>query len=149
MTVPDDIEARILEKAEYVEEAITVLAEKQSLDRATYRDSREQQAIVEREFQTAIEACIDIAGLLLRALDETMPETYAKRFPLLEEHDILSPETSERMRKAAGFRNILVHRYGDDIENETVYEHLQTELEWPVQYLREIRDALNESADPC
>ena len=74
MTAPDDIEARILEKAEYVEEAITVLAEKQSLDRATYRDSREQQAIVEREFQTAIEACIDIAGLLLRALDVTRLE---------------------------------------------------------------------------
>lgn len=149
MTVPADIEARILDKAEYVEEALTILAEKQSIDRETYQSSREQRAIVEREFQTAIEACIDIAGLLLRALDVPMPETYAQRFPLLEEHDILSPETSERMRKAAGFRNILVHRYGDAIENETVYEHLQTELEWLVRYLRETRDLLNGSAEPC
>lgn len=148
MTVPAEIETRILEKAEYVEKAITILAKKQSLDRETYRDSREQQAIVEREFQTGIEACIDIAGLLLRALDVTMPETYAKRFPLLEEHDVLSSKTSERMRKAAGFRNILVHRYGDDIESETVYEHLQTELKWLVRYLHEIRDVLNESSDP-
>ena len=31
----------ILEKAEYVEGAITILAEKQSLTRETYRDSRE------------------------------------------------------------------------------------------------------------
>ena len=149
MTVPADVEARILDKAEYVEEALTVLAEKQSIDRETYQNSREQRAIVEREFQTAIEACIDIAGLLLGAFDVTIPETYAQRFPLLEEHDILSPETSERMRKAAGFRNILVHRYGDNIENETVYKHLQTELEWLVRYLREIRDLLNGSVDPC
>lgn len=147
MTIPADIEARILEKAEYVEEAITILAEKQSLTRETYRDSREQQAIVEREFQTAIEACIDIAGLLLRALDVTMPDTYAQRFPLLAELDVLSPETSDRMRKTAGFRNILVHQYGDAIENETVYEHLQTELEWLVRYLHEIRDVLSEPAD--
>lgn len=41
MTIPADIEARILEKAEYVEEAITILVEKQSLTRETYRDSRE------------------------------------------------------------------------------------------------------------
>jgi uncharacterized protein YutE (UPF0331/DUF86 family) len=117
MTIPADIEARILDKAEYVEEALTILSEKQALDRTTYQENREQQAIVEREFQTAIEACIDIAGLLLRALDKTMPETYAERFSLLEDHGVLSSETSEQMRKAAGFRNILVHRYGDEIEN--------------------------------
>lgn len=149
MTVPADIEARILDKAEYVKEALTVLAKKQSIDQEAYQNSREQQAIVEREFQTAIEACIDIAGLLLRALDATMPETYAERFALLEQHGVLSSDTSNRMRKAAGFRNILVHRYGDTIENETVYHHLQTELEWLVQYLSEIRDLLNKSAGSC
>jgi len=63
MTVSDDIEARILEKAGHVEDAVSVLAEKQELDPETYRTDREQRAIVEREFQTAIEACIDIAGL--------------------------------------------------------------------------------------
>lgn len=145
MTIPADIEARILDKAEYVEEALTILSEKQALDRTTYQENREQQAIVEREFQTAIEACIDIAGLLIRALDETMPETYAERFSLLEDHDVLSSETSEQMRKAAGFRNILVHRYGEEIENEKVYEHLQTELQWLVRYLREIRTILDKS----
>ncbi|MXR50445.1 DUF86 domain-containing protein [Halovenus sp. WSH3] len=96
-----------------------------------------------------MEACIDIAGLVLRALDATMPATYAERFSVLEQQDVLSSDTSDRMRKAAGFRNILVHRYGDTIENETVYEHLQTELEWLIRYLREIRDLLDESAEPC
>lgn len=64
MTVPDDIEARILEKAGHVEDAVSVLAEKRELDPETYRTDREQRAVVEREFQTAIEACIDIAELL-------------------------------------------------------------------------------------
>jgi len=143
VTVPDDIETRILDKAEHLEEAVTVLSEKQSLDRETYRTDREQRAIVEREFQTAIEACIDIAGLLLRAADEPMPETYAKRFPVLEERGVLTPDTSERMQKAAGFRNVLVHRYGDEIDDAKVYQHLQTKLPWLVRFLREVRDFLD------
>lgn len=96
MTVPEDTERRILHNATYVEEALTVLSRKQSLSPDAYRNDREQRAIVEREFQTAIEACLDIAGLVLTATDEQMPETYAGRFRRLEELGIISPETSER-----------------------------------------------------
>jgi uncharacterized protein YutE (UPF0331/DUF86 family) len=144
VTVPDDVESRIVDRAEYVEEALSVLADKQSLDRETYRTDREQRAIVEREFQTAIEACIDIAGLLLRTTSTDTPDTYADRFSALEKEDVLSPETSDRMRSAAGFRNVLTHQYGDDIDDALVYEHLQTELEWIVAFLREVRTVLDE-----
>lgn len=67
MRISDDAEQRILDKAEYVEAAVSVLARKQELDEAAYRDDREHRAVVEREFQTSIEACIDIAGVLLSA----------------------------------------------------------------------------------
>lgn len=142
MTVPDDVESRIVDKAEYVEEALTVLSQKQNLDEETYTDDREQRAIVEREFQTAIEACIDIAGLILRTEDAAMPETNAGRFGALAEEGVLSAETASRMQKAAGFRNILTHRYGNEIDDAEVYRHLQNELEWLVIYLREIREFL-------
>ena len=144
MTVPDEVESRIVDKAEYVEGALTVLSQKQDLDEETYTTNREQRAIVEREFQTAIEACIDIAGLILRAEDAGMPETNAGRFVALEEAGVLSAETASRMQKAAGFRNILTHRYGNEIDDTEVYRHLQNELEWLVTYLREIREFLGE-----
>lgn len=144
MTVPEDTERRILHKATYVEEALTVLSRKQSLSPDAYRNDREQRAIVEREFQTAIEACLDIAGLVLTATDEPMPETYAGRFRRLEELGIVSPETSEKMRGAAGFRNVLAHNYGDDLDHDVVYNHLQNQLEWFVRFLTEIRDYLTE-----
>lgn len=60
-----DAETRILEKVEYIEEAVTVLASKQSLELKTYLNNREERAVVEREFQTALEACIDIAELII------------------------------------------------------------------------------------
>lgn len=147
MSVPDDVESTVLDKVEYVEGALTVLVEKQELDEQTYRTDREQRAIVEREFQTAIEACLDIAGLIVSALDAEMPDTYAERFVVLESAGVLTPETAERMRSAAGFRNVLTHQYGTDIDDAQVYEHLQTELTVIVKYLREIKTALDDSPE--
>ncbi|WP_312911774.1 type VII toxin-antitoxin system HepT family RNase toxin [Natronosalvus caseinilyticus] len=146
MNVSPQDEIRILEKAAYIEEAVTVLARKQSLDAKAYQDDREERAIVEREFQTTIEACIDIAGILIVAADAPMPETYAGRFASLHELDVLSHETSERMRQAAGFRNVLAHNYGTDIDDMVVYQHLQSELEWFVRYLHEIKATLENTS---
>lgn len=143
MSIDDDAEARILDKVAYVEEAVTVLVQKRALDETTYLDDREQRAIVEREFQTAIEACLDIAGILIAQAGEPMPETNTERFGVLEEVGVLSPEVADRMRTAAGFRNVLAHTYGDDVDDELVYRHLQTELEWLVRYLREVREFLD------
>ena len=52
---------RILEKAEYVSEAVSALTEKRdSLSFEEYAERCEARDVVEREFQTAIEACLDI-----------------------------------------------------------------------------------------
>jgi uncharacterized protein YutE (UPF0331/DUF86 family) len=72
-----------------------------------------------------------------------MPPTNAERFERLESLGALSTETSDRMQKAAGFRNVLAHKYGDEIDNEEVYSHLQNELKWLVAYLREVREFLD------
>ena len=111
MEVYDEKEARLVEKPLYVEAAAGVLARKQSLDAETDRTDREQRAIVEREFLTTIQACINGAGLLIATSDEAMPETNAERFEILHELGVLSGETVERMRSAAGFRNVLAHEY--------------------------------------
>lgn len=142
MTVDDETESRILQKAEYVAEAVAVLARKQSLELETYLDDREQRSIVEREFQTAIEACIDIAELLIVAGDVEMPETNAEKFTVLNELEILTDETAEQLRIAAGFRNVLAHNYGHDIDDIQVYDHLQSDLYWFPRYLREVREHL-------
>jgi len=142
--VSDEDEARILEKAIYIEESVEILSDKQSLDQAVYRSDREQRAIVEREFQTTIEACIDIAGICIAASENPMPETNAGRFKTLEKQGICSPQVATQMQAAAGFRNILAHNYGTDIDDMVVYHHLQNELRWIVEFLREIRAALDD-----
>ena len=143
MTVDEETETRILDKAEHVEQSVTFLSQKQGLDRQEYLSDWEQQAIVERTFQTAIEACIDIAELLIKDSDRPVPSANAERFAILAEIDILTPETAEQMQKAAGFRNILAHNYGHDIDDETVYVHLQDDVHWVPAFLGEIRSYLD------
>lgn len=142
MSLDEETEERILEKATFVEEAVEVLVRKRSLSASEYRSNREQRAIVEREFQTAIEACIDIAELLLKARGVSMPETTLEKFHRLGGVGVLSGPTTERMKEAAGFRNVLAHQYGQDIDDAQVYLSLQEDLGWFTAYLREVREQL-------
>jgi uncharacterized protein YutE (UPF0331/DUF86 family) len=138
----EETEARIVEKVEYIEEAVTVLSRKQSLEKVAYLENREQRSIVEREFQTALEACIDIAELLLKSLSNTVPETNAEKFAQLGRIEILSADTAEAMQEAARFRNVLAHTYGFDLDNEQIYRHLQSDLHWFPTFLTEVRSTL-------
>ena len=135
----DEIEERILEKVEYVDEATTVLSRKRDLSRDAYETDREQRDIVEREFQTAIEACIDVARLVIRDRDEEVPPTNADAFALLAAQGVLSDGTGQQMQAAAGFRNVLAHKYGGEIDDALVYDHLQHDLQWFPAFLTEIR----------
>jgi len=121
---------------------VTVLSRKQSLEKAAYLGDREQRSIVEREFQTALEACIDIADLLLKAASRGVPDTNAETFARLG-GDLLSEETAEAMQEAARFRNVLAHTYGHDIDDERVYRHLQENLHWFPTFVREVREVLD------
>ena len=47
------------------------------------------------------------------------------------------------MAQAAGFRNVLSHRYGDEIDDEDVYNFLQEELPLFHAYLGQVRDYLD------
>jgi uncharacterized protein YutE (UPF0331/DUF86 family) len=97
--------------------------------------------VVEREFETAIEACIVIGELLLAADD--VPETNADVFRALGEHGIIDDDLADRMTRAAGFRNVLSHQYGNRIDDEDVYNFLQNELPLFQAYLEAVREVLD------
>lgn len=139
-------ERRLLEKAGYVTEAVEILVDKrEALTFDEYTNSREQRDIVEREFETAIEAAIDIGTMLLRARNHPAPQTNAEIFHTLHDEDILKAETARRMARAAGFRNILAHKYGNEIDDEDVFNALQTDLPVFRDFLSQVRATFPES----
>jgi uncharacterized protein YutE (UPF0331/DUF86 family) len=134
---------RIVQKASYVRDAVEVLASKRdSLTFEEYRDRRQERDVVEREFQTAIEACIDIGEMLLRSHGGAIPDTNAAIFRELASSGTITDETADRMARAAGLRNVLSHQYGTDIDDRDVFNSLQNQLDAFSEYLSEVRSQI-------
>ena len=73
---------------------------------------------VKYTFVTAIEACIDVAQHICSAAGWGPPADNGDAMRLLGSHDVLTPDMADALRKAVGFRNVLVHEYvqvSDDI----------------------------------
>lgn len=136
-------ERRIIEKAEYVGDAVKIpVRKRESLSFEEYRTQREQRDVVEREFETAIEACIDIGKMILKSGDVDILHTNTQVFHELGTQGVLDTKTARKMAQAAGFRNVLSHRYGNEIDDEDVYNFLQEDLPLFHDYLDQVRDFL-------
>jgi len=59
----------------------------------------------------AIEACIEIAQHICSAQGWGPPADNGDAMNVLGRHGVLTAELSDAMRKAVGFRNVLVHEY--------------------------------------
>lgn len=132
----------VVEKAEYVDECLELLARKQSVSREQYRSSPETRDVVERRFEKATTACLDIARILLKDIDGRAPESNAAAMKRLQEVGVLSADLTDEMAQAALFRNVLAHEYGDVLDHDIVYEALQ-DLDRYRRFLHEVRDYLD------
>ena len=62
-------------------------------------------------FVTAIEGCVDIAQHLAASESWGAPGTNADAVRVLGRHGVLDPALADRLGRAVGFRNVLVHDY--------------------------------------
>lgn len=79
---------------------------------------------MERNFEVAIQCCIDIAQRIIALEGAPTPADYYSAFITLGELDILPGEKAKKIAPLAGLRNILVHQYLD-VRWQVVYEYLQ------------------------
>ncbi|MGQ0652351.1 MAG: type VII toxin-antitoxin system HepT family RNase toxin [Betaproteobacteria bacterium] len=61
----------------------------------------------------AIQACIDLAVHACSHDSLGVPDGPARAFALLGEHGIIPADLAARLSRAAGLRNLIVHRYTD------------------------------------
>lgn len=76
------------------------------------RDVREER-FVEHTLQIAIQAALDVASHIVSEERMGEPRTNRELFALLERAGLVPAELSTKLQPMAGFRNILVHGYGD------------------------------------
>lgn len=76
-------------------------------------------------FVTAIEACVDVAQHICATEGWGPPADNGDAVRLLGVHGVLAAELATSMRKAVGFRNVLVHDY-IDVDDEIVVDRLKS-----------------------
>ena len=105
------------------------------------QDDPVQRGFLQHTLQTAIQAALDVASIIVSAHRLGEPRTNAELFRLLVANGWLPAHTDQPLRRIAGFRNILVHRYVDvdPAIVRSVIEHHLGDLQ---EFARSIRDKL-------
>ena len=82
------------------------------------------QDILARNLEVAIQNCIDIA-LHLCAAHGSVPATASEAFAVLARIGLLEVGLAQRLQRAVGFRNVLVHEY-TEVDWKIVMQVLRT-----------------------
>lgn len=77
--------------------------------------------------ERAVQACIDIAHIIIAQNNYSLPATYKQSFEILAREKIIDKDMSAIMVKMVGFRNVAAHTYQEintDILHSIVIHHL-------------------------
>lgn len=117
----NDIIKRYIERLEVY---LSHLEETKKISEKDFLIDWRTQDIVLRNFQVAVEACMDIGSHIISELNLRVPETYVQIVESLVENKILPKDFGEVFKEFVKFRNIIVHDYLC-IDMEKVYKNLQ------------------------
>jgi uncharacterized protein YutE (UPF0331/DUF86 family) len=91
---------------------VTCLRELRTLARPDAIDSDvRERRFIEHTLQLAIQACQDVASHIVSDEHLGEPRTNQELFRLLDAAGWLDGDVAEALRRAVGFRNVLVHGY--------------------------------------
>ncbi|UFU02938.1 DUF86 domain-containing protein [Ruania suaedae] len=111
---------------------------------ASAEQSRREDAMwmpgVKYSFVTMIESCVDVAQHVCAASGWGPPADNGDAMRLLGVHGVLEVDLASSMRRAVGFRNVLVHEYVE-VDDAIVVARL-TDLEPIRQFVAQVADLL-------
>lgn len=100
-----------------------------------------KKGALERYLQLSIEACVDIAEMIISDQRLTTPQTATESIEILGNEGILESAFSKEFAKAVGFRNILIHDYVK-IDYQIVLANLKNNLSDFHRFIKEILEFL-------
>ena len=101
----------IMAKAAAVKRHLNRIEVKSATDLKTFVRDLDRQESVLFNLQMAVQNCIDIAAHIISEEGLGVPGSTNEMFYLLEENNYIDVETTEKLVKAVGFRNLVVHEY--------------------------------------
>lgn len=134
------ISDKISEISKYIEE----LSEIVPTDYDSYIGNSRDQAACERFFEKIVEACVDLAFIIIKYKKLDVPKGDKEAFKILEKNKIIPSDLTRKLSEAKGMRNILAHEYGK-VNDQLVYEAVHDELTSDVEeFLNQIEKLIAE-----
>jgi len=127
----------ILAKAGSVKRHLNRIFEKRNTDLKTFLNDIDIQESILFNIQMAVQNCIDIAAHIISDEGLGVPGSTNEMFYLLEENGYLDNEITEKIVKAVGLRNLVVHEYSK-IDLDRIFEVAQKDITDLNEYLRSI-----------
>lgn len=132
----------ILAKAGSVKKHLSRIIKKRDTDLNTFLKDIDRQESILFNLQMAVQNCIDIAAHIVSEEGFGVPGSTNEMFYSLEENGYLGSELTEKMVKAVGFRNLIVHEY-TKIELEQVFEISREDINDFNEYIKSIFNKLH------
>ncbi len=101
----------VLHKLESLRRCISRVQDKTPSSLDLLVDDLDLQDIIVLNLERAIQICVDIGLHIISDSETPVPETMADTFKTLQNIGYLDASIAERMIKAVGFRNTIVHAY--------------------------------------
>jgi uncharacterized protein YutE (UPF0331/DUF86 family) len=122
------VEPRVVsQKLESLRRCVQRIVEKTPSTPQILESNFDLQDIISVNLERAVQQCVDIAAHILADFDDVSGQSAASLFHDLALKGFVSTEIADKLSRAAGFRNLLVHRYAT-IDWKRVFESLQREV---------------------
>ncbi len=113
----------------YIEESLRSLERFKGVSLEEFHSNSDNFRIAFYDLHRAIEAVMDIGSHILSRIPGARPSSYKDIPRLLEKHKMIPNDFAlNQLTKMAGYRNRMVHFYGE-ISEEEIYHIIQEELE--------------------
>jgi len=129
---------KVSRKIAILERALNYLKSRADVTPEQIEENYELRSALERNFQIAIEAALDIGEMIIAEEGLPRPEEYRGVFLELGRASILSREFAEKIAPMAGFGNILVHQY-DVVDPERLCDFLKDRLSDLEEFIKYVR----------
>ena len=111
----------ILAKAGSIRRNLKRISQKGGVDLETFLADVDRQDVISFNLHLAIENCTDLAAHIISEEGLGVPGSSSEMFYMLEENGYLRPQLTEKIIKAVGLRNLIVHEY-DKIDLKRLFE---------------------------
>lgn len=117
----------IRDKVKEIIDSVNLVGDNLPQDLENFVHSRLIKDGLYKNIEFAIENVIDVCNIINSDLDLGTPETEDSVIEHLKNHKIFSKEVITIITEMKGFRNILIHRYGE-IDDKKAFENISDGL---------------------